>query len=240
MPRYPASSSKGSESSRQLLGYTSSRISREDLAPKDYRSRGSSLGRAYDSDHQSSTPDAASARLLHQRNAQDSPRLRFSSSGSDAISHKPPNSASMTSRSAVSAPLSVAERDRSRPDGEVSEHIHTDRYRPGVRSSYDSLDRQERVTKSNSKESHSHKSGSYSFRKERSGALNKDNYGDYRREDSHMAYLSDSKLDRSSNGNQPKRSSARDSLGSKGETVKFITSSSGEIYSFRSNIQSNV
>ncbi|RUS86370.1 hypothetical protein EGW08_005888 [Elysia chlorotica] len=212
--RYPSGNSKISpEPGRQPLVY-SSRVSREELAPKDYRTRGSSLGRAYNhSDQPTATTNTSGSTSLHQRNAQDSSHLRYSSSSGDVLSHRPPNSAFMSSRSYVSSSTTVADRDRYRPDGEVSEQVHTDKYRPGVGSSYDN-GKQGRSRKSPTKESTSHKSGSYnSFSKDRSGGLGKDGYGDYRREDTYLAYLSDSKLDRQPS--QPKQSPPRNSLGSK-------------------------
>ncbi|GFN84669.1 Cap-gly domain-containing linker protein 3 [Plakobranchus ocellatus] len=213
-PRYSSSSSKAAGSSPHLASY-SSRRDRDDLAPKDYRSRGSSLGRAYDSDHQIST-EPTSSRLLHQSNSQGSPRLRFTAgTGSDVISHKPPNpTSSLTSRSGMSS-CSFAERDRSRPDGEVSEHIHSDKYRPGVRSSSENPQK-ERAAPGLSQENHSYKSGSsYSFRKDRSRASVRSSHGDYRQEDTYMAYLSDSKVDRFSSENQMRRPIPGNSLGSK-------------------------
>ena len=216
--RHSTSSSKGSDSSRQPFVY-SSRVSREDLAPKDYRSRGSSLGRVYSSEQPVSTIEAAGSKPLHQKNAQDSSNLRFSSSSNDILSYKPPSSSFLSSRSHGSAPPTVADRDRSRPDGEVSEQVHTDKYRPGVRSSYESL-KQERSTKNSTNESNRHKSGSYSFSKDHSSVPSKDSYGGYRREDTYLAYLSDSKLDRQPS--QPKSSPTGNSLGSKGERFAFF------------------
>ncbi|KAK3776375.1 hypothetical protein RRG08_023730 [Elysia crispata] len=209
--RHSTSSSKGSDSSRQPFVY-SSRVSREDLAPKDYRIRGSSLGRVYSSEQPVSTIEDAGSKPLHQKNARDSSNLRFSSSSTDILSYKPPSSSFLSSRSHVSAPPTVADRDRSRPDGEVSEQVHTDKYRPGIRSSYESL-RQERSTKNSTNESNRHKSGSYSFSKDHSSVPSKDSYGGYRREDTYLAYLSDSKLDRQPS--QPKSSPTGNSLGSK-------------------------
>ncbi|XP_005103195.1 uncharacterized protein LOC101859260 [Aplysia californica] len=92
--------------------YSHSRLYREDLAPKELRH--STLNRSYDSDARMLE---TSARLLQERDRLESGRLRH-----QLKENSTPKTSDSISRG------SVLYSDRSRPDGEVSEKLHADKY----------------------------------------------------------------------------------------------------------------